>query len=117
MKRIVFLEGDAEPIREYGSVGASTAEIASGRGEAHVYRVHFEPGGQIGPHRAGFGQLFLVTAGAGWVADGDDDRRELAVGEGAYIRRGEVHAKGSDTGMTALIIQVAELETVEEDRS
>ncbi|HYZ93012.1 MAG TPA: cupin domain-containing protein [Actinomycetota bacterium] len=110
MKRLPFSEGEAEPIAEYGSVRANAAAIAAGEGEAHVYRVHIEPGGQIGSHPAGFGQLFFVTAGSGWVADGAGERWQLSAGEGAFIAKGEVHAKGSDAGMTALMIQVSDLE-------
>ena len=30
--------------------------------------MHFLPGGLIGPHEAGFGQLFVALDGSGWVA-------------------------------------------------
>ena len=33
----------------------------------------------------------------------------ISGGQGASIARGEVHAKGSDTGMTAIMVQVADL--------
>lgn len=33
----------------------------------------------------------------------------MAEGEAAFIHRGEVHSKGSETGMTALMIQVRDL--------
>jgi hypothetical protein len=36
----------------------SSIEPAEGNGEAHAYVLHFGPGGVIGPHQAGFGQLF-----------------------------------------------------------
>jgi len=74
-----------------------------------VYAVHFAPGGHIGQHPAGFGQLFCAVLGAGWVAGADGVRHEVRAGQAAVIARGEVHAKGSDTGLTALMVQIADL--------
>ena len=88
---------------------ASSIKLAEGEGEAHAYLLFFEPEGEIGPHEAGFGQLFFAVAGAGWVAGGDAIRIPLATGQAALIDRGEVHSKGSDTGLTALMIQVRDL--------
>ena len=97
------------PIEVYESGGAASAEFAAGGGEAHVHCVRFEPGGRIGEHEAGFGQLFLVLEGRGWIAGADGRRIEVSVGQGALLARGEIHAKGSDSGMTALMLQVREL--------
>jgi quercetin dioxygenase-like cupin family protein len=99
----------ADRITEYESKLAAAAAVADGAGEAHVYVVYFEPGGEIGPHAAGFGQLFFAAAGSGWVACGGGDRVRLAEGEAAFIARGEVHSKGSDVGMTAFMVQIRDL--------
>jgi quercetin dioxygenase-like cupin family protein len=107
---IDFSKERAEPIEHFQSVGASSVGLGDGHGEAHIYCVRFEPGGEIGQHPTGFGQLFLVVAGTGWVSGQNGVRVELAVGQGAYFPRGELHAKGSDVGMTAIMIQVRELE-------
>lgn len=96
-------------ISDYESHGAYARHLGEGRGEGHVYCIRIEPGGGIGPHEAAFGQLFLVVAGTGWVSGGDGVRQPLGVGRGALIARGEVHAKGSDTGLTAIMVQVREL--------
>ena len=98
-----------EPISLYQSHGASALPLADGRGDGHVYCIRFAPGGAIGPHEANFGQLFLVLAGSGWVSGGDGVARPLGMGQAALIGRGEVHAKGSETGMTALMVQLTEL--------
>jgi quercetin dioxygenase-like cupin family protein len=110
VKIVSFSADRADPIEHFESVGASSVRLGDGHGEAHVYCVRFEPGGKIGQHPAGFAQLFLVVAGAGWASGDDGVRVELAVGQGAYFARGEQHAKGSDVGMTAIMIQVRELE-------
>lgn len=110
MKRVIHAGGDGSPIEEYGSVGASAWPIADGTGEAHVYHVRIGPGGRIGPHPAGFGQLFVVLEGSGWVEGGSSERLDVGVGEAVFVERGEVHAKGSEAGMTALMIQVRDME-------
>ena len=66
------------PITHYESARADSARIANGHGEAHIHLVTFDAGGVIGPHEAGFGQLFLVLDGTGWVAGQDGRRVPLA---------------------------------------
>lgn len=95
--------------RPYAVRGASSIELAEGAGEAHGYVLYFDPGGEIGPHEAGFGQMLLALAGDGWVAGGDGERLPLGEGQAAFIQRGEIHSKGSETGMTALMVQVRDL--------
>jgi quercetin dioxygenase-like cupin family protein len=95
--------------RPYEVKCASSIDLAAGEGEAHAYAVYFEPGGEIGPHEAGFGQLFVALSGNGWVAGADGERVSLAEGQAAFIRRGEIHSKGSETGLTALMVQVRDL--------
>ncbi len=53
--------------------------------------------------------MFLVVEGCGWVAGADGHRLTLAAGQGAHITWGEVHAKGSETGMTATMVQMDDL--------
>jgi quercetin dioxygenase-like cupin family protein len=84
-------------------------KLAEGHGEAHAYLLYFDAGGVIGAHEAGFGQMFVAVKGSGWVAGGDGERISLNEGEAALISRGEMHSKGSDTGMTALMVQVRDL--------
>jgi hypothetical protein len=109
MRIVRFAREAAQPITLFDSTGAFSALLSYGSGECHVYCIHIDPGGSIGQHPAGFGQLFLVVEGAGWAAGADGVRAPLQVGEGAYFERGEFHSKGSDQGMTAIMIQVADL--------
>jgi quercetin dioxygenase-like cupin family protein len=95
--------------RPYEVKLASSIALAEGAGEAHASVLYFEPGGEIGRHEAGFGQLFFAVSGDGWVAGGDGKRLPLAQGRAAFIERGEIHAKGSETGLTALMVQVSDL--------
>jgi quercetin dioxygenase-like cupin family protein len=97
------------PILGYDSVRAESALLADGSGEARFWLVRIEAGGEIGRHEAGFGQLFLVVEGSGWAAGGDGERIPVAAGQGVWIARGEQHAKGSEKGLTALIVQVRDV--------
>ena len=92
-------------IDKFESVDAASLEIGSGAGEAHVHCVYFDAGGKICAHPTGFAQLFIVTEGEGWVAGADGKRVKLCAGQAAYFERGEMHAKGSDTGMAAVMVQ------------
>jgi quercetin dioxygenase-like cupin family protein len=106
--------GLAKPIgpRPYDVRLTSALELVEGEGEAHAYVLYFAPGGEIGPHRAGFGQLLVALSGSGWVAGGDGARQDLPEGHAALITRDETHSKGSETGMTALMVQVRDLAPV-----
>lgn len=99
----------ARAIRELEAAEAAALALASGAGAAHIYALYLEPGGQIGPHVAGFGQLLVPLTGSGWVAGADGVQFALVPGQAAYWSRGELHSKGSEEGMTALIIQVRDL--------
>ena len=102
------MEGDA--VTHYGSVATRASDLAHGSGDAHVRPVRFEPGGSSGEHPTGLGQLFVGVEGRAWVSGEEGRRVELAAGQGAHLRRGERHAKGSDHGATAIMIQVRDLE-------
>jgi quercetin dioxygenase-like cupin family protein len=106
---ITFAPATGAQIREFESTGASVIPLAGGEGEAHVSALSFEPGGRIGPHPAEFGQLLVPLTGSGWAAGADGVEFPLEPGQAAYFAPGEVHSKGSETGMTALMIQVRDL--------
>lgn len=106
---VEFKAGAAAPIESFSSLSASAVTLGHGVGESHVYAVHVEPGGEIGPHPAGFDQLFLVVQGSGWVAGSDGIRHPLATLQGAFVPQGETHAKGSVAGMVAIMVQAARL--------
>jgi quercetin dioxygenase-like cupin family protein len=109
MRVIEFSRERAQPIELFNSVAASSCPLGDGHGEAHFYCLYFGPGSQIGRHVAGFDQLFLVVAGEGWAAGPDDRRIKLTAGQGAYFTRGESHSKGSERGMTVIMVQAAKV--------
>lgn len=95
----------AHAIEQFATVRASSVELAHGNGESHAYAVHIEAGGAIGPHPAGYDQLFLAAVGSGWVAGRDGVRQALPPGCGAFIPKGEIHCKGSEVGLLAIMVQ------------
>ena len=88
----------AERIDDFGSHRAASVHLGSDRGDAHVFTPHFEPGGAIERHRAGFDPLFRVVAGEGWVEGDSGERVSLRPGQAGVLRRGDMHAKGVSSG-------------------
>ena len=95
------------PVLEYQSTNAGSAGIGQGRGDSHIYWLRFAPGGSIGPHPAGLAQLLIPLEGRGWAAGPDAVRHPIALGQLAFIAPGELHSKGSEDGMKALMIQIS----------
>jgi quercetin dioxygenase-like cupin family protein len=56
----------------------------------------------------------VVLAGEGWVSGDDGLRVEIKAGDVVIFDRGEHHAKGSDTGMSAVMVQIRDLDTATE---
>jgi quercetin dioxygenase-like cupin family protein len=109
MEILDLTERDWLRVDEYENVGAHAASVAFGSGEAHVRLLRLDAGGWVEPHEAGFGQLFVPIDGGGWVSKGSQ-KAAIRVGQAAYFPRGVIQAKGSETGMTALLIQVNDLD-------
>ena len=74
-------------------------------GDIHIGCMHIPADGRVGYHQATVPQLFLVVAGEGWVRGDAETRRPVHAFEAAFWHRGEWHESGSETGMTALVIE------------
>ncbi len=109
MRFIDLKRTPCDPITLFDSVRAASREFAIGNGDVHMHLVRFEAGGEIGEHPTGFAQLLLVIEGSGWAAGSDGRKVDLESGEGVIFDRDEMHSKGSDSGMTALMIQVTDI--------
>lgn len=81
-------------------------------GEAHLNIVYLEAGGVLGEHEAPTPQLFVVVGGQGWAAGDDRQQHEISVGDAVFWDQGERHQSGTDSGMTAVIMQTLELNIV-----
>jgi quercetin dioxygenase-like cupin family protein len=107
---IRFTPDAAEPIVRYEATSASSVHLGSGSGESHTYVLHFDPDGEIGTHEAGLDQLFVVVSGQAWLTV-DGTTVELAAGEAGVVPKGSMHAKGSRSGATAVMIQMSDMAT------
>jgi quercetin dioxygenase-like cupin family protein len=104
--RVLALPSD--PLTSYGSSGASlcaAARVLEPQDGLAVDVVRRAPGGTIGRHPTRLWQLFLVVPGSGWASGGDDRRRALVTGAAALWEPGEEHARGTDDGLTAVVVQ------------
>lgn len=108
VRLIDFTAESAHLIEQFASSGTSSVELAHGSGQSHAFALHFAAGGSIGRHPAGFDQLFLVVQGSGWVAGSNGVRLSVGTNRGAFVPKGEVHSKGSETGMVAVMVQASE---------
>jgi quercetin dioxygenase-like cupin family protein len=71
--------------------------------------IEIAPGGVVGRHPAAVSQLFVVVRGSGWVSGADGEREPIEAGQAVLWDQGEEHESGSDTGMTALVLESASL--------
>ncbi|WP_257347586.1 cupin domain-containing protein [Pseudalkalibacillus decolorationis] len=77
---------------------------------AHIGCMHIKAEGIVGYHKAVSDQLFLVVAGEGWVRGEEDEKTKIKTGEVAFWEDGEWHESGTDTGMTAIVIESTNLD-------
>jgi quercetin dioxygenase-like cupin family protein len=108
-----------EPTREitqFDSLGATIGGVAHASGEVRIGLLQLAAGGVVGAHAAVGPQLFLVVAGSGWARSGDGARCTLAAGEAAFWEDGEVHESGTDTGLTAVVVEAQAIEPLARPR-
>ena len=110
MKLFRFDPEIADPIELYKSSGFRMSRIAHLWEEAVVNCAYLQPQGGIGYHQATTLQLFLVVQGEGWVQGETLERKSIKAGQAAYWERGEWHESGTDTGLTAIIIEAAKFD-------
>ena len=72
---------------------------------AQVGVMHLGADGVLGYHQASVPQLFMVVAGQGWVRGQSARREPIATGQAAFWSQGEWHESGTDTGLTAVVIE------------
>jgi len=66
---------------------------------------HLEPGGVVGRHEAVTSQLFLVVQGSGWVQGEGSARIPIEVNQAANWNKGEWHEAGTNSGLTAIVLE------------
>ncbi len=94
----------ARPVTDFGSDFRISPLVAPGA-RVVVNVIHLLEGGCVGRHAAVVPQAFCVVAGEGWVSGDDDERVPIAAGQVAEWSEGEHHGAGSDTGLTAVVLE------------
>lgn len=110
MELFDFGRGTATSIRVHDAVGATQVKLGNSTGDAHLDIVYLEAGGSLGEHPAPTPQLFIVIEGSGWVSGHDGNRRTVSAGVAVAWSEGERHASGTETGLTAVIMQARRLD-------
>lgn len=109
MEILKFGKELAKKIDNYDSISAYYSKIMRTDSPTNIGFINIEQGGIIGYHKAPVPQLFLVLEGEGWIEGADNNRITIKSGEGVFWNKGEGHISGSDTGLTALVLQSEEL--------
>ncbi|AYV66704.1 cupin [Niallia circulans] len=101
--------GKGKSIEQYNSVSASYCKIMKTDEATNIGIITLGPKGILANHQAPVPQLFHVVEGEGWVRDIDDRKLLIKKGEAVFWEQGEWHETGSDTGLTAFVIQASNL--------
>lgn len=72
---------------------------------ATISCMYIGAGGVIGHHPAASQQLFLAVEGEGWVRGETSEEIPIFTGQAVFWDKGEWHGSGSQTGMTAIVIE------------
>lgn len=105
MRLFRFDDGVGRPIEQFGSSHLLLTPIQRTPGELQIVCMHLGRGGLVGHHQADPSQLFLVVQGAGWVRSGELAAVPIRAGQAAFWESGEWHSSGTDTGMTAIVLE------------
>ena len=103
----------AQPIKQFDSANVSIGRGVRMDGKSRVAVFHVEPGGTVGYHPSVGYQLYLVINGEGWVEGPERVPRAIHAGQAVFWVDGEWHASGSNTGMTAVVVEADEMNPAE----
>jgi quercetin dioxygenase-like cupin family protein len=107
-----FPRESAVSIDRFESQRAAVNHLARVQGAGSVVVIRLEAGGVVGRHPAVKTQLFVVVAGDGFVSGEDGADVPIGQGEAALWRAGEVHESRTDSGMTAVVIEIEDVQLV-----
>jgi gentisate 1,2-dioxygenase len=111
---ISFTAEAGRPISEFASRGSIHVPISKIDSQAHAGCIYLLPGGVVGMHPAEQRQLFMVVQGSGWVRGGNSGQVPIEAGQAVLWEAGELHGSGTETGMTAIVLEGEHLELYRE---
>ncbi len=97
---------DGRAIDRFESQNARHQGVARLEGRGGVSLISLGASGVVGRHPAVVDQLFCVVDGQGWVSGADGSRVPVRAGQAVHWAAGEVHESGSESGMTALVVEI-----------
>jgi quercetin dioxygenase-like cupin family protein len=110
MKIFRFDPEVGKEIEQFGSGKAIISRIVHLSDEAVINCAFIRPHGKLGYHQAAVPQLFLLVQGEGWIRGETDEKLAVREGQAIFWERGEWHETGTETGMTAVIIESIHME-------
>ncbi|MEJ2756843.1 MAG: cupin domain-containing protein [Anaerolineales bacterium] len=106
MKLFCFYREVGREIVHFDSRRLIQAPLAKLSAPAHISCMYLEAGGVIGLHQATIPQLFAVVEGEGWVQGKSGERIPIQKGQAVYWEAGEWHETTTDSGLTAIVIEL-----------
>ena len=110
MKIFDFSEKEGNHIAVFHS-NFIMSNIVKHEGEVHIGCMHLQPKGIIGYHEAVVPQLLLIVQGEGLVCGADRQKRKVQPGQAVFWDKGEFHETTTETGLMAIVIESANLES------
>ncbi|GAB1786344.1 cupin domain-containing protein [Priestia aryabhattai] len=105
MKIYKFNKKNGNKVEKYNSNLATYLKMIRTNEAANIGCMYIDPQGILGHHQAPIAQLFVVVQGEGWVTGEDQKQINIKAGEAAFWEKGEWHTSGSNSDMTAILIQ------------
>ena len=105
MRILRYDSGAGREIKEYNSSNVFISPILQIEKGAVIHLMSFDPHGIIGSHQAVGPQVMLIAQGEGWVRSEGPEPIPVAEGDAVFWDLGEWHESGSESGMTALVIE------------
>lgn len=109
MKLYLFERGGGKAVTAFGSEGFTMAGIVREAEDVHIGCMYLEKGGIVGGHPATVPQLLLVMAGEAIVRSGGGESHTIGPGTAACWEAGEWHETRTETGLTAIVIESANM--------
>lgn len=109
MKIFRFDAEVGQQLTAFGSHDVVLARILRTTDGVQIGCFHLQPGGVIAWHQAVGPQLLLVVQGEGWVRTESQSRDRVYPGRAVFWGHGEWHETGSESGLTAVVVEGSEL--------
>ena len=109
MRLFRFDPGVSRHIEQFGSSFLHQFVTVASGGQTSVSIMHLAPGDRVGYHEAAIGQIFAVVAGEGFVRGDAPEDVAIRTGQAAFWAAGEAHGAHTSTGLTAVVIEGANL--------